>query len=51
MASGRTLLEHEERKKPVGFFPKLFENLVTTMDEEGMNNLANIRDDIPEVIK
>ncbi len=29
MASGRTLLEHEEGQKPPGFFPKLYENLVS----------------------
>ncbi len=39
MASGRTLLEHEEKKKPVGFFPQLFENVVGKMGVEGMKEV------------
>ena len=33
MASGRTLLEVDD-KKPPGFFPKLYESVVRTMEKE-----------------
>ncbi len=45
MASGRTLLEHEEKKKPLGFFPKLYEGLVNNLGAENMEALAERRHD------
>ena len=50
MASGRTLLEYDE-KKPMGFFPKLYEALVTTMGEKNMDKLHEVRDDSDALIR
>ena len=52
MASGRTLLEHEEKnKKPLGFFPKLYEGLVASLGRENMEKLAEMKGDRGAVLK
>ena len=50
MASGRTLLDHED-KKPLGFFPKLYENLVTHMGEENADKMHSLRDTPEEMFR
>lgn len=50
MASGRTLLEYDE-KKPLGFFPKLYETIVKSLGEKNMDRLQELRDDPEELIR
>jgi len=51
MASGRTLLEHDERQKPAGFFPKLYESLVLSVGEKTLDSVKDVKDDSCEVLK
>ena len=50
MASGRTLVEVDD-KRMAGFFPKIYEQLVTTMGEENANKLQSLRDDPEGLIR
>ena len=49
MASGRTLLEIDE-KKPPGFFPKLYENVVMNMGKEKLAEMEKLTDDPESLI-
>ena len=49
MASGRTLLEVDE-KKPLGFFPKLYESVVTNMGKEKLEEMERLTDDPESLI-
>jgi hypothetical protein len=50
MASGRTLLEVDD-KKPPGFFPKLYESVVMSMGKEKLDMIEVMADDPNELIK
>ena len=50
MASGRTLLEVDE-KKPPGFFPKLYENVVYNMGKEKLEEMEKLTDDPESLIR
>ena len=50
MASGRTLLEVDE-KKPPGFFPKLYESVVMNMGKEKLEEMERLTDDPESLIR
>ena len=50
MASGRTLIEHDE-KRPNGFFPKLYESLVKAMGDKSADKLQEYRDSPYDLIR
>ena len=50
MASGRSIHEVDE-KKPSGFFPKLYENVISTMGNENLDKMTGYKDDEPGLIR
>eukprot|EP00095_Tigriopus_kingsejongensis_P008472 maker-scaffold18_size714446-snap-gene-3.28 protein:Tk08472 transcript:maker-scaffold18_size714446-snap-gene-3.28-mRNA-1 annotation:"set and mynd domain-containing" len=51
MATGKTLYERDT-KKPLGFFPKLYESVIKTLGNENFEFLEGIhKEDPPELIK
>ncbi len=50
MASGRTLLEVDE-KKPPGFFPKLYESVIYSMGKEKLDCMEGLTNDTDSLIR
>lgn len=46
MATGKTLFERDT-KKPLGFFPKLYETVINSLGNEYLERMENIKDEDP----